>query len=120
MFGNCCYSGASLIGGKRVSGWLGLLALFLWALYLRWLLPAREWQHGEERAFILHPSGFRSGDFNPHFFNYPALHFHLASVLYYLYYLMGDFVVVPDRSDILFNMASICVEMGDKAQAVAL
>ena len=28
--------------------------------------------------------------------------------------------VVPDRADILINMASICVEMGDKAQAVAL
>ena len=28
--------------------------------------------------------------------------------------------VVADRADILFNMASICVEMGDKAQAVAL
>ena len=28
--------------------------------------------------------------------------------------------VVTDRADILFNMASICVEMGDKAQAVTL
>ena len=80
------------IDGKRVSGYLGLLALFLWALYLRWPLPAPEWQHVDERAFILHPLGFWSGDFNPHFFNYPTLHFYLASALYYLYYLSGDFV----------------------------
>ena len=81
-----------MIDGKRVSGYFGLLALFVWALYLRWPLPAPEWQHVDERAFILHPLGFWSGDFNPHFFNYPTLHFYLASALYYLYYLMGDFV----------------------------
>ena len=80
------------IDGKRVSFYLGLLALFVWALYLRWPLPAPEWQHVDERAFILHPLGFWSGDLNPHFFNYPTLHFYLASALYYLYYLSGDFV----------------------------
>ena len=80
------------IDGKRVSFYLGLLALFVWTLYLRWPLPAPEWQHVDERAFILHPLGFWSGDLNPHFFNYPTLHFYLASALYYLYYLSGDFV----------------------------
>ena len=69
----------------------GLMVLFALGLYLRWPLPSPEWQHVDERAFILHPLGFWSGDLNPHFFNYPTLHFYLASALYYLYYLVGDF-----------------------------
>ena len=65
-----------------------LLGLLLLALWLHWPWPAPLWQHVDERAFILHPLGFWSGDLNPHFFNYPTLHFYLASVLYYLYYLL--------------------------------
>ena len=117
------------IGGKRVSGYLGLLALFLWALYLLWLLPAPEWQHVEERAFILHPLGFWSGDFNPHFFNYPALHFHLASVLYYFYYLMGDkaqavallerAIKVKPSAQIYMQSGILCDEIGQHQQAKA-
>ena len=53
-------------------------------------MPSPEWQHIDERAFIVHPLGFWSGDLNPHFFNYPTLHFYLASVLYYGYYLLAD------------------------------
>ena len=70
---------------------LFLLVLFALGLYLRWPVPAPEWQHVDERAFILHPLGFWSGDLNPHFFNYPTLHFYLASALYYVYYFVGDF-----------------------------
>ncbi len=85
----------SQVDGKRdIHCYLGLLALFFVGLYLRWPLPAPEWQHVDERAFILHPLGFWSGDLNPHFFNYPTLHFYLASALYYLYYLLGDFASV--------------------------
>ncbi len=60
-------SGRFSIDGKRdIHCYLGLLALFFVGLYLRWPLPAPEWQHVDERAFILHPLGFWSGDLNPH------------------------------------------------------
>ena len=72
-------------------GYVSFAAILLLGLYFRWPLPSPEWQHIDERAFILHPLGFWSGDLNPHFFNYPTLHFYLTSALYYLYYLLGDF-----------------------------
>ena len=75
---------------NKIQYYAGLLALFALGLYLRWPLPSPEWQHIDERAFILHPLGFWSGDLNPHFFNYPTLHFYLASALYYLHYLFSD------------------------------
>ena len=75
---------------ERRSGYVAALAvLFAAGLYLRFPWPVPEWFHVDERAFILHPLGFWSGDFNPHFFNYPTLHFYLASALYYLYYLIA-------------------------------
>jgi|TARA_B110000495_G_C23033200_1_gene616029 hypothetical protein len=46
------------------------------------------WSHGDEWAFIIHPLGFWSGDFNPHFFNYPTFQLYINSALYYLYYLL--------------------------------
>ncbi|MEE3259442.1 MAG: hypothetical protein VX293_09540, partial [Candidatus Latescibacterota bacterium] len=73
-------------------------ALFAFALLLRWPWPGPQWQHVDERAFILHPLGFWGGDFNPHFFNYPTLHFYLSSALYYLYYLIFS---VQSRADFL-------------------
>ena len=68
----------------------GLLLVLALGMWLRWPMPSPEWQHIDERAFIVHPLGFWSGDLNPHFFNYPTLHFYLASVLYYGYYLLAD------------------------------
>ena len=65
-------------------------AIFACALLLRWPWPGPQWLHVDERAFVLHPLGFWSGDFNPHFFNYPTLHFYLISGLFYLYYLLGS------------------------------
>ncbi|MDP6698653.1 MAG: tetratricopeptide repeat protein [Candidatus Latescibacteria bacterium] len=65
-------------------------AIFAFALLLRWPWPGPQWLHVDERAFVLHPLGFWGGDFNPHFFNYPTLHFYLTSGLYYLYYLLGS------------------------------
>ena len=75
---------------KKIPHYVGLLALFALGLYLRWPLPSPEWQHIDERVFILRSLGFWSGDLNPHFFNYPTLHFYLASALYYLHYLFSD------------------------------
>ena len=60
-----------------------VLGLCLVALWFRW--PAMSWLHVDEQAFIVHPLGFFSGDWNPHFFNYPTLPFYLAWILYIAY-----------------------------------
>lgn len=83
---------------KRISGqfeWGGGITICALALYLRWPLSGLDWSHVDERAFILYPLGFWSGDFNPHFFNYPTFHLYLVSALYYLYYLFFS----PDSLD---------------------
>ena len=72
-----------------------LAAILLLALLLRWPLPEPGWLHVDERAFVVHPLGFWSGDLNPHFFNYPTLQLYIASVLYYLYYLCGGEAFTP-------------------------
>lgn len=63
-------------------------AILLLAFALRWPWPLPEWTHVDERAFVLYPLGFWSGDLNPHFFNYPTLTLYLASALYYVYFLL--------------------------------
>jgi len=68
--------------------WLPAAAILLGALLLRLPIPGPEWTHIDERAFILQPLGFWSGDLNPHFFNYPTLQFYVASALYYVYFLL--------------------------------
>ncbi|MCC7265445.1 MAG: glycosyltransferase family 39 protein [Candidatus Latescibacteria bacterium] len=60
--------------------------MLLGALALRW--PPPTWAHFDEVAFVVIPLGFWGGDLNPHFFNYPTLHFYLCSLLYYLKYLV--------------------------------
>jgi hypothetical protein len=59
------------------------------ALFLRWPVPGPGWQHFDESSFIVLPLGFWGGDLNPHFFNYPTLHFYLVSVAYLVYYAAG-------------------------------
>ena len=63
-------------------------AIVLLAVARRWPLPLPEWTHVDERALIMYPLGFWGGDFNPHFFHYPALTFYLYSALYYVYFLL--------------------------------
>ena len=63
-------------------------AIVLLAFALRWPLPLPEWTHVDERALIMYPLGFWGGDFNPHFFHYPALTLYLCSALYYVYFLL--------------------------------
>ena len=65
-------------------GW----AIVLLALALRWPFSSPEWSHVDERAFVLYPLGFWGGDLNPHFFNYPTFTLYVASVLYYVYFLL--------------------------------
>jgi len=67
---------------------IALGGILLFSLFLRWPMPAPEWRHVDERAFILYPLGFWSGDLNPHFFNYPTFQFYLTSLVYYVYYLL--------------------------------
>ena len=79
---------AQAVNNASIRWILPLGALFLAALWLRWPYPEPAWTHIDERAFIEHPLGFFSGDFNPRFFNYPTLPFYLSSAIYYLYYLL--------------------------------
>jgi len=65
-----------LIALQKLCWSLFSLVIFALGLYLRWSVPAPEWQYVGERAFILHPLGFGSGDLNAHFINYPTLHFY--------------------------------------------
>jgi len=93
--------------------------ILLAALLLRWPFPTSPWTHGDEWAFIVHPLGFWSGDFNPHFFNYPTLQLYLTSALYYLYYLLfsseplEEFVAyryfIDDRDLLVLARASIAM-----------
>ena len=69
---------------KDTLGW----AIVLLGPALRWPFPSPEWTHIDERAFVLYPLGFWSGDLNPHFFNYPTLTLYIASALYYVYFLL--------------------------------
>lgn len=73
------------LGSRRP--WPELLILAL-AFYLRFPFPGQGWMHVDEGRFILLPLGFWSGDFNPHFFDYPTLQYYLASALYYVYFLL--------------------------------
>ncbi|MFT5089688.1 MAG: hypothetical protein ACI8PG_004060, partial [Planctomycetota bacterium] len=75
--------------------WSWAIAIGALALYLRWPISGLAWSHVDERAFLLYPLGFWSGDLNPHFFNYPTFHLYLVSGLYYLYYLIFS----PDSLD---------------------
>ncbi len=67
---------------------LHILALLVVAFWLR--LPSFEWMHIDERAFIIYPLGFWSGDLDPHFFNYPTLQLYLTSILYALYWVVSS------------------------------
>ena len=68
-YASACYQKRSL-----------LWAIVLLAFGLRWPLPLREWTQVDKRDLVLHSLGFWGGDFNPHFFHYPAL--------FYVYFLL--------------------------------
>lgn len=54
------------------------LGLRVWALDFG--LPS--WLHPDEFSFVFFPLNFYSGDFNPHFFTYPTLHYYLLALVY--------------------------------------
>ncbi|MDA0334946.1 MAG: hypothetical protein O2782_07270 [bacterium] len=72
------------ISSTVYTGWLVVICLV--ALWLRLPIPEPLWQHVDERAFLLQPLGFVSGDLNPHFFNYPTLQLYLSAALYRVYH----------------------------------
>ena len=100
-------------GGDSISFtiYVGLVvAIGALAFWLRFPMPEPSWQHVDERAFILQPLAFFSGDLNPHFFNYPTLQLYLASAVYWLYHglvseTIESFVAYRyfvDASDLIF------------------
>ncbi|MBI2504724.1 MAG: glycosyltransferase family 39 protein [Candidatus Latescibacteria bacterium] len=85
-----CFAGLGLILGVG-------LGLRLWGLGFG--LP-NGYCRPDESTLVHKALGVGTGDLNPHFFNYPSLHFYLLSVLYGLYfcagYLGGVFVGLED------------------------
>ena len=67
-----------------------LFVVIMIGLLLRWPIPEPTWVQVDERSFVEFTLGFFSGDLNPHFFNYPTLHFYLCSALDYIWYLVSD------------------------------
>ena len=72
-----------MISVRQIKYKAGALGLCLVALWFRW--PTISWMHVDERAFIVHPLGFFSGDWDPHFFHYPTLPFYMTGILYAVY-----------------------------------
>ena len=58
--------------------------LRLWVLDFG--LPS--WLHPDEFSAVFFPLHFFSGDFNPHFFTYPTLHYYLLGAVYWGYFLL--------------------------------
>jgi len=92
---------------KRVIGEKVLIIIiFIIALFLR------VWGLNYDLPYIYHPDEpyyinisqtiFKSGDLNPHFFNYPSLFFYINALAYIPYYLIGKFMgVFRTPNDIL-------------------
>lgn len=86
--------------------------LILTGIILLTALLVRAWGVGYDLPYIYHPDEplnvtisqniFKTGDLNPHFFNYPSLFFYINSFAYIPYYLFGKFLgVFTTRNDIL-------------------
>ncbi len=84
----------------------------LFALILLMAIGLRIWGISYDLPYIYHPdeSGyitrsqhiFKTGDLNPHFFNYPSLFFYINSLAYVPYYLFGKLLgVFHSPGDIL-------------------
>ncbi len=81
-------------------------------------LSVRVWGINYDLPYIYHPDEpgyvaisqniFKTGDLNPHFFNYPSLFFYINSFAYIPYYLFGKFLgVFTTRSDILLPISLV-------------
>jgi len=92
---------------KRVNRELMLIGIIILIALL-----ARIWGIDYDLPYIYHPDEpryiriaqniFKTGDLNPHFFNYPSLFFYINAFAYIPYYLFGKLLgVFITRSDIL-------------------
>jgi 4-amino-4-deoxy-L-arabinose transferase-like glycosyltransferase len=92
---------------KRVNTELALVTLILFLSVL-----VRMWGLDYDLPFIYHPDEhryitisqniFKTGDLNPHFFNYPSLFFYINALTYVPYYILGKLSgVFNTPSDIL-------------------
>ncbi len=94
--------------GKRESILIGIILLAA--------LSVRIWGVNHDLPFIYHADEpryvaiiqgiFKTGDLNPHFFNYPSLFLYVNSLAYIPYYLLGKlFGVFATRGDIAFPVS---------------
>jgi 4-amino-4-deoxy-L-arabinose transferase-like glycosyltransferase len=90
--------------------------LILIAIIILAALSVRIWGVHHYLPFIYHPDEpryvaiiqtiFKTGDLNPHFFNYPSLFLYINSLAYIPYYLVGEMAgVFTSRSDIMFPVS---------------
>ncbi len=88
----------------------------LLALILLVALLLRVWGIAYDLPYIRHPDEpvyvtisqtiFKTGDLNPHFFNYPSLFFYINALAYVPYYLLGKlFGLFATREDILYPVS---------------
>ena len=84
------------------------LLVFLVALLLHRPLPEPAWLQVDERSFVEFPLGFFGGDLNPHFFNYPTLHFYLCAALDYVWFLCPAPTLLPRSSLKVTSPAARC------------
>src|SRR4051794_22854074 len=65
-----------------------LLAIGLRVWALNWGLPYL-YEHDETDYVVISQKIFKTGDFNPHHFNYGSLFFYINALAYIPYYLVG-------------------------------
>ncbi len=91
---------------------------FLLAIVILIAIGIRVWGINYDLPYIYHPDEplyvnisqqiFKTGDLNPHFFNYPSLFFYINSVAYIPYYLIGKFAgIFSSRADVLSPVSLI-------------
>jgi len=115
---------------QSISSWrIRLFAILMLAAVLRiWGQVAGNLvEHPDEFSFVHLPLGFFSGDFNPHFFTYPTLHYYLLAVLYCWYFVFQHlstsgysleqfilyyFIRDPDQLLMLARWVSVCFSIG--------
>jgi len=88
--------------GKLITiGTVLLVAFFLRIWRINYDLPCI--YHPDEPGYItISQNIFKTGDLNPHFFNYPSLFFYINAISYIPYYLFGKMVgIFHTRDDIL-------------------
>jgi 4-amino-4-deoxy-L-arabinose transferase-like glycosyltransferase len=88
--------------GKLITiGTVLLVAFFLRIWRINYDLPYI--YHPDEPGYItISQNIFKTGDLNPHFFNYPSLFFYINAISYIPYYLFGKMVgIFHTRDDIL-------------------